>query len=56
MDVDALMNQSKNMNAHYTSQHLTNAAIFPEFAEQPNCDMVNQYELWRAGIFVVKFL
>ena len=55
MDVTALMTQPRKMNVHYTSKDLTNAIIFPESDEQPNLDIVNQQELWRAGIFLNQY-
>lgn len=55
MDVTALMNQPGTMNASYISKNLTNAAIFPESAELPYLDTVNQQELWRTGIFLNQY-
>ena len=55
MHVTALMNNERKINAHYTSKNLTNDTIFPESAEQPNLDIVNQQEVWRTGILLNQY-
>ena len=56
MDITPLMNEPRKMNAHYISKQLTNATIFPESAELPYLDKVNQQEFCRAGNFLESIL